>query len=341
MRVGQRLFLTAVPAIVGLFTVVALMYFGEYARQAPEWLLVLAVVATLGSAILARRNARYVARRIEHLAVQPREHPEASGAARRIAGLLGSVFHRREKATGDADELDDIADRLAQLTASLTQERVSRKAHEEAMAARSADLASLICDTVHDCMCVLEEVSLPLHILLENRFGELNENQEEMLGAARSAADAADTALTRLRDVALLDSGALPLRPERVYVQDVLASILPILNAAAAEREVQFRVDLPPALPAVKGDRSRLQDAVSTLLLEGIRAATRHVTLTVRGRHDRDAVQLALPFMAERELTHAAAFATRVIRAHGGQVQIADGSLVLRLPVSVDLPFIG
>jgi len=67
MRVGQRLFLAVVPAIVGLLTVAALVYFGEYARQAPEWLVLVAVTAALGSAVLAWRNTRYVTQRIEQL----------------------------------------------------------------------------------------------------------------------------------------------------------------------------------------------------------------------------------------------------------------------------------
>jgi hypothetical protein len=47
----------------------------------------------------------------------------------------------------------------------------------------------------------MREVLLPLHILLENRFGDLNENQEEMLEAARRSADAADAALRHARRV--------------------------------------------------------------------------------------------------------------------------------------------
>ena len=58
MRVGQRLFLAVLPAIVGLLTVAGLAYFGEYAHEAPEWLVALALAASLGSAALAWRNTR-------------------------------------------------------------------------------------------------------------------------------------------------------------------------------------------------------------------------------------------------------------------------------------------
>ena len=56
----------------------------------------------------------------------------------------------------------------------------------------------------------LDEVRLPLHILLETRFGDLNENQEELLRDARTGADAMNAALRRLAQVVDADCGALP-----------------------------------------------------------------------------------------------------------------------------------
>ena len=55
----------------------------------------------------------------------------------------------------------------------------------------------------------LDEIRMPLHILLENRFGDLNDNQEEMLATARTAADDAQALLERLRQVADVDRGTL------------------------------------------------------------------------------------------------------------------------------------
>ena len=68
MRVGQRLFLAVMPAIIGLFTVAALAYWGRVDRSAPRWLIVITAVAALLSLAVAWQNTRYVARRIERLA---------------------------------------------------------------------------------------------------------------------------------------------------------------------------------------------------------------------------------------------------------------------------------
>lgn len=108
MRVGQRLFLAVLPAIVGLLTVTALVYWGEYSRQAPEWLVIAAVVAALGSAVLAWRNTRYVAQRVEQLAARRGERDDASVSFRRASELLGMALHPQGSRDQGIDELDRI-----------------------------------------------------------------------------------------------------------------------------------------------------------------------------------------------------------------------------------------
>lgn len=333
MRVGQRLFLAVLPAIVGLLTVVALVYFGEYSREAPEWLVLLAVVAALGSAVLAWLNARYIARRIRKLAEQREGRASSDGAVRRATELLGAALRPRASTVGELDELDRIEHVLMQLTDALAQERTLRANHEEALAAREREYATLLEEAVDGALRQLEEVRLPLHILLENRFGELNENQEEMLGAARSAAEASDAVMLRLRDVVRLDAGTLPLRSERVRVQEMVEAILPALRALAGEREVSIDADLPPTLPPLHGDRGRLQDALSTLLLEGVRGAAPHSIVTVGATGERGTVQLSVRGGGPLPSNDAVALARRVVRGHGGVVEAAGDTVAVRLPV--------
>ncbi|MDB4911549.1 MAG: hypothetical protein JWO39_2372, partial [Gemmatimonadetes bacterium] len=68
MKVGQRLFLSVVPAVLGLFLVAALAYWGRYARTAPGLVVILAAVAALASLIVSWRNTSYVVHRVQRLA---------------------------------------------------------------------------------------------------------------------------------------------------------------------------------------------------------------------------------------------------------------------------------
>ncbi len=144
---------------------------------------------------------------------------------------------------------------------------------DDLASARMREYAALVSEASADALRQLDEVRLPLHILLASRFGDLNENQEELLGAARAAAEQADQALRRLKQIADLDAGTLSLRQDRVQIGALLRSLEPGLIAAAERSNVRLAMDIPPGLPAICGDRARLSEAFESLLTGVIRGA--------------------------------------------------------------------
>ena len=181
MKVGQRLFLAVIPAVLGVCAVAALAYWGQYARSAPEALIVIAMVASLVSLVVAWRNTRYVAQRIEQLAAR---------------------VEQGERQSSDRDELDDIERHVQDARA-----EAARQQH--AAEQRAAAYDRLLDEVLRVVPARLEEMQLPLHILLENPFGELNDNQEELLGAAQTAVETADIEVRRLRKLLDLERGAV------------------------------------------------------------------------------------------------------------------------------------
>ena len=77
----------------------------------------------------------------------------------------------------------------------MSQERREIAARLAAAEARAGELAALLDAVVTPLGQATSEAQLPLHILLENHFGDLNENQEEMLQAASDATDRIDLAV--------------------------------------------------------------------------------------------------------------------------------------------------
>ena len=333
MRVGQRLFLAVVPAIVGLLAVASLAYWGKYARQAPEWVVVAAIVASIGSAILAWRNTRYVAQRVEQLAARREGRSETSGSFRRASAMVGMALNPHPSPSQSGDELDRIEALVDRLTDALAASRTALVAQGELIAERRREYERLVAASVEDSMRQLEEVRLPLHILLENHFGELNENQEEMLGAARSASESVDAALLRLRDVVQLDLGAVTLREERVRLADVMSTILPPIALAAGDREIVVHSDLPPTIPTLVADRGKLQEALQLLLMEQLHTVADGGAMVVSAEHDARGVRVSVRGGALRSPTPAMALATRLVRAHGGRVEGGAAELMIHLPV--------
>jgi len=327
VRVGQRLFLAVTPAILGLLLVVALAYWGERFRAAPEWVVVVAAVAAVASLALGWQNTRYVARRIERIAGQPKRAP---GKGLSPLGRVRNVALPR--AGLDPDEIDSIEAVVDRLAGAVTvAEETSRRTEAEA-AERVQEYAALLAEAVSAVSRQLDEIRLPLHILLENHFGALNENQEEMLAAARIASDAANLELERLKAIADLDRGALRLRHQQLAISSLLNALRPLLESDADRHQVRLKLDIEPGLPRVAGDRVRLQEALELLLRHYLRHAPPGAQVTVTAARASGDIRVVIAHGHVPTLTPDLAFARRVILAHAGTLDQGENETVLALP---------
>jgi signal transduction histidine kinase len=338
MNVSQRLYFAVVPAILGVFTVAGLAYWGEYGRQAPHVLVIVGVIASVASLVVAWRNTRYLATRITRLA-----------APAQVAR---------------PDELDAIEHEVDRLRRAVADAQLVEAGIQIRAAASVQEYGALVSDAAMAAARQLDEIRMPLHILLENRFGDLNDNQEEMLAAARTAADDAQASLERLREVADIDRGVLRLRAERVRLADLVAALLPGLVAEGARGSVTVSADLSPYLPAASGDRARLGQALSLLATDAVHqtAAGGDVRITSDGpppgvpasAKTGESVTGAgeprrAPAMVQLVLSHGTgpprmtdvALADRLIIALGGRVQHEAGRTVITVPAAVDGPAAG
>jgi signal transduction histidine kinase len=248
MSIGRRLLLMLLPSFVGLALVVALAYWGEYAREAPHLAVLTAGAAVFASALLAWRNARYVGQRVARLA----STPEGSGATH-------------------VDELESIEMTVDRLRTEAEHARREEARRIQELESARRDATELLAGAASEATRALEEVRLPLHILLENRFGDLNENQEEMLGSAQSSADEASALFHRLRLVSDLERGVVEPRRDAVRVDEAIRRILPMLESEGERREVRVSADLEPGLPRIAGDRTYLHEALTLILMSVVR----------------------------------------------------------------------
>ena len=199
---------------------------------------------------------------------------------------------------------------------------------------------------VSDAISQLNDVRLPLQILLESPFGELNENQEELLRDARAASDAIDVALRRLGQVADIDRDALAVQRELVQVNDVVRSVLPLARAAAERKGARTETELEPGLPRVLADRTRLAEALTLFAVEaaertgpdvplkistmrdGVRAIIRITPTVARTQQSGD----ASPSSTDAAAAAAAIIlASRLIGALGGEAAINNSGIVLHV----------
>jgi signal transduction histidine kinase len=333
MRVGQRLFLAVVPAVLGVLTVAGLAYWGQYAHTAPEWLVAIAILASVVSLVIAWLNTRYVAGRVERLAGRRLSREASTNVLLRAAALLGDVVPPRgADASGSGDELDEIEILLDRLSQALEVAKAKERDKDAALQQQRSEYAEILASAAGVATQQLEEVRLPLHILLENRFGDLNENQEEMLGAARSAAETADLALVRLRRLADLDRGVVTLRRDPVRLGDVLASLLPALRAEAERVGVRVNAEIAPVLPLIQGDRPQLQQALSILLHDSVIASVDNGQVTIEAGVNGAALRLRVTHGTMHVDPLQRGLARRLLVASGGAVSWTDGATEVSFP---------
>jgi len=313
--VAWRLAAGVLPSVLAVALVVGLFYYGKKGRGAPELILVLATALTMVSVVVAWVNARYFADRLARIA---RASESASGAR------------------SPSDELDRIERAVGSLGSALTAAEAERVRTNAEAAARLHDQATMLAGVVTDAIAQLDGVRLPLQILLESPFGELNENQEELLRDARAASDAIDVGLRRLAQVADVDRDALPVQRELVQVNDVVRSVLPLARAAAERRGARTEAVLEPGLPRVVGDRTRLAEALSLFLTDAAEITGPNAPLVVTTARDgtRAVIRVSPSRAHSTEVDGAAPpliLASRLITAQGGGVDIGGSEILLRV----------
>lgn len=304
MRVGQRLFLAVIPAVLGVLAMAGLAYWGQRGRQIPEWLLIAGLLTAVASLAMAWRSTRYVARRIESLS---RRRADASSASR-------------------ADELDFIEARIAQ---------AERRGETREQAARALvrEYAALLADASATVGRRLDEVRLPLHILLSSPFGALNENQEEMIGAARDAAESAGEALRVMGRVVELDAGRVESQPEPIHPRDLLAPVLAAVEPRLRDAGAMADADLPLTLPRVHVDPRLAREALSMILDRVAARAAPGAVLRLTADAADGIVRLRLHGAAPgADEDHP--LARRLLRAQGGSVAARADCIEIVLPAA-------
>jgi signal transduction histidine kinase len=331
--VAWRLAAGVLPSVLAVALVVGLFYYGKAGRAVPRATLLIAVVLTATSIGIAWLNARYFAERLARIA---RGTKQASGV------------------TAPSDELDRIEQAVGSLGSALTAAEAERARTDAKAAARLRDQGTMLAGAVTDSLAQLDQVRLPLQILLESPFGELNDNQEELLRDARAAADAIDGALRGLGRVADIDRNAVQVQRELVQVNDVVRSVLPLARATADRQGARTETALEPGLPRVVADRARLAEALSLLVSDashasgpdrplvigtardGSRAIVRisPITDAVRARASSLADAPASPAAPDSEAGPGAGpliLASRLIAVQGGTMSIDGDCLVLQI----------
>ena len=246
--------------------------------------------------------------------------------------------HPGARVARDIDELDDIEATVAGLSDAVLRAREDAIRHESEAVARAQEIEGLLQAVAARFASRAQDAQLPLHILLSSPFGELNENQEEMLGAAMAAVDAIDTEVRELRKLVQLNRGELSIVRQPINLTELLRPTLAIAAARAEAAQVQLRAVIADTSPRVIVDAVHAQEALTSILADAIAHTENggdvdvdaaegdraHVRLTITSRPMVAAADAAMPL----ELR----LARRVLEAQGCSIATAGSITTIEIP---------
>jgi signal transduction histidine kinase/HAMP domain-containing protein len=144
--------------------------------------------------------------------------------------------------------------------------------------------SNLVATASHELRTPLTSVRLALHLLLEESLGPLTPKQMELLIDARENSERLLAMVNNLLDLARLEQGwsQLEFRPEQPKA--LLEAAAEAVRARAEDKGVEVVLDVPPGLPEVAADVSRLDSALGNLLDNALAYTDRGGKVTLAAR---------------------------------------------------------
>jgi signal transduction histidine kinase len=108
-------------------------------------------------------------------------------------------------------------------------------------------------------------------MLIEGLAGTLTTEQREYVQIIMEKGDHLLQLITGLLDVSRMDSGSMRLTKEPIRLGELVGSILTAMTPLARRKRVELRLETPPDLPRVEGDREKLRQVLFNLVGNAIK----------------------------------------------------------------------
>lgn len=139
---------------------------------------------------------------------------------------------------------------------------------------KELDLAktNFIATVSHELKTPISSIKLSLKLLDDQRVGDLNDEQKELIANVRDDADRLLSITGELLNMAQVETGQIQLNLQPVAPTDIITYAVNALRVVAAQRHIDLQTSLPAALPQVRTD----PDKASWVLVNFLSNAVRH-----------------------------------------------------------------
>jgi two-component system, NtrC family, sensor histidine kinase KinB len=147
---------------------------------------------------------------------------------------------------------------------------------------------------LHQLRTPLTSLRLSIHLLLEEKVGELNGKQVELLVASKEDSERLVSILDDLLDLNRIESDKSHISPSPVSPQSLIQKAVGSFQIESRDRGVNIVNSLNDDLPAVMADSEKIGHVFNNLISNALRHTTPGGTITIRAKSEPDYLRFSV-----------------------------------------------
>ncbi len=129
----------------------------------------------------------------------------------------------------------------------------------------------LVATVAHEFRTPLTSLRMAIHLLAEQTVGPLDDQQLDLVGAAREECERLQGIVDDLLDLARIRSGRLELHPREVSTELLLEQARHAVRDGTDQRQIPVELDVKPGAEVVMADPDRIDLALTNLIANAVR----------------------------------------------------------------------
>ncbi len=170
------------------------------------------------------------------------------------------------------------------------EQKVQQRTHEltvaleeiQTISKRKSDFISAVS---HELRTPLTSIKGYASILAAGKLGELPPQAKERVEKINKHSDSLSQLINNLLDISRIESGRVEMKMEPLDLKHMLDALADMLAPPMKEKNIEFLVDAPEGLPAVRADKSQLERVFINLIGNAIKFVPAGGHISVRARN--------------------------------------------------------
>ena len=266
---------------------IALPYTAVYLLATAAVLMLMLLVGLEYSGVIPHTNLEGFA--------SPTLYKQGSYVVAVLASLVTILYGSTYMATAISGELRKRQRQVVQLREHLLQEKtreleksskeITKLAEEKNRFLRFLGIAA------HDLKAPLAAIQSYIGVMLGGFSGELTEKQSNMLQRSSVRITELLRLISDLLDIPRIETGQIVQEMKEISLRQVVRTCLEDQRKLAKERGIKLKVELPEALPKIRGSSPRLQQVIANLVNNALNY-TPEGTVTLRVREGDNHIEI-------------------------------------------------